>query len=169
MSIKDRLQTYKLSSLSGLILLGLFCSSSLAFTGKVVGVSDGDTVTVLDHKTPVKVRLEGIDCPEKTQAFGSRAKLFTSKACFGKTVEVKAKTRDRYGRTIGTVLLPGGTSLNQELVRNGLAWWYVHYAPRDKTLKNLESEARAQRLGLWKDPSPLPPWDYRKNHRRRLR
>ncbi len=97
------------------------------FTGKVVGVSDGDTITVLHNGKGERIRLHGIDCPEKRQAFGKRAKQFTSKLVFGKTVTVQFVDRDRYGRTVGVVLLPDGRSLNHELVRAGLAWMYRRY------------------------------------------
>ena len=104
----------------GLVLLS---SPGLAadFTGRVVGVSDGDTITVLHQGKPERIRLHGIDCPEKRQAFGNRAKQFTSTLVFSKTVTVQAVDRDRYGRTVGEVLLPDGRSLNRELVRAGFA------------------------------------------------
>jgi len=133
----------------------------------VVAVADGDTVSVLrDGTTTVKIRLNGIDCPEKKQPFGTRAKQFTSDLAFGKTVKVKEKEKDRYGRTLGEVILPDGRSLNQELVRAGMAWWYRHYAPKDKELEALEKEARAGKLGLWINTDtaapPVPPWAWRK-------
>jgi micrococcal nuclease len=93
------------------------------FTGKVVGVHDGDTITVLKDRTPVKVRLFGIDCPEIGQDFGSRAKLATSELAFGKVVTVEPRQKDRHARTVADVVLPDGRILNHELVRRGLAWW----------------------------------------------
>lgn len=105
-----------------LSLLLLFISATNTFIGKVIGVSDGDTIKVLtSDKTQIKVRLYGIDCPEKNQAFGTKAKQFTSELCFKKTVEVKQVDVDRYGRIIGEIFLPDGKSLNKELVRNGFA------------------------------------------------
>src|SRR5436305_14660114 len=92
------------------------------FTGKVVGVNDGDTITVLKDRIPVKVRLFGIDCPETGQDFGSRAKGATSEMAFGKVVTVHPRRNDRYGRTVADVVLPDGRTLNHELVRRGLAW-----------------------------------------------
>jgi len=94
------------------------------FTGKVVAVHDGDTITVLKERTPIKIRLFGIDCPETGQDFGSRAKLATSELAFEKVVTVHPRRNDRYGRTVADVFLPDGRSLNHELVRRGLAWWY---------------------------------------------
>jgi micrococcal nuclease len=122
------------------------------FTGRVVGVSDGDTLTVLRGRTPVKIRLHGIDAPEAGQDFGTRAKQAASELAFGKVVTVQPRDTDRYGRT-----------LNHELVRSGFAWWYQKYASGDTTLEQLEAEARATRRGLWSQASPIPPWDWRRH------
>ncbi len=126
-----------------LLFLG---STALAadFTGCVVGVADGDTITVLHNGKGERIRLHGIDCPEKRQAFGNRAKQFTSTLVFGKTVTVQILDRDRYGRTVGVVLLPDGRSLNHELVRAGLAWMYRRYT-NDQSLSDLEEQARVAR------------------------
>jgi micrococcal nuclease len=132
------------------------------FTGKVVGVHDGDTITVLTDRTPVKVRLFGIDRPETGQDFGSRAKLATSELAFGKVVTVVPRHKDRYGRTVAEVVLPDGRILNHELVRRGLAWWYRKYAPNDASLARLEAESRTAKLGLWSIPDPTPPWTWRR-------
>ncbi len=126
-----------------------------------MGVSDGDTITVLHSGKPVRIRLHGIDCPEKRQAFGKRAKQFTSRLTYGKTVTVRDLGLDRYGRTIGDVILPDGRMLNQELVKAGFAWWYHRYAPDDETLAQLEREAREAQRGLWADPHAVPPWEWR--------
>jgi micrococcal nuclease len=148
------------------IILLFFVSPLWAeeFTGKVVSVSDGDTITVMHLGRGGKVRLYGIDCPEKGQAFGNRAKQFTSKMVFGKEVLVKSHGCDRYGRILGDVFLPDGRSLNQELIRAGYAWWFRKYS-NDEMLAMLESKARASREGLWADPHAVPPWEYRKNCR----
>ncbi len=140
----------------------LLASQTLAadFTGRVVGVADGDTITVLHNGKGERIRLHGIDCPEKRQAFGKRAKQLTSNLVFGKTVTVQAVDRDRYGRTVGVVLLPDGRSLNHELVRAGLAWMYRRYT-NDQSLSDLEEEARVARRGLCSDPHAVPPWDWR--------
>jgi len=103
--------------------------ASDTFTGKVVGVSDGDTISVMRKGRAAKVRLHGIDCPEKKQPYGTRAKRYTSDMAFGKEVTVRFQTTDKYGRIVGEVILPGGISLNKELVYVGLAWWYRKYAP----------------------------------------
>jgi len=118
--------------LFALLLVSVPLSSQTdTFTGKVVGMSDGDTIKVMREGRAVKVRLHGIDCPEKKQAFGTRAKRFTSEMAFGMEVEVRVQTTDRYGRIVGEVILPDGISLNKQLVSIGLAWWYRKYAPND--------------------------------------
>src|SRR5262245_66108743 len=101
--------------------LGAFAEQ---FTGKVVGISDGDTISVLREGKAVKVRLHGVDTPEKVQAFGTQARKFTSDMVFQQTVTVIVQHTDRYGRLVGDVLLPDGRSLNQELVKAGVAWSY---------------------------------------------
>jgi endonuclease YncB( thermonuclease family) len=135
------------------------------FSGKVVGISDGDTITVLRDRTPVKIRLRGIDCPETGQDYGSRAKSVTSELAFGKVVTVHPRRKDRYGRTVADVILPDGRVLNHELVRRGVAWWYRKYAPRDTTVARLEADAKAARIGLWSQPDPTPPWDWRRSRK----
>lgn len=112
----------------------------------------------------VKIRLHGIDAPEKKQAFGNRAKQFTSDLVFGKVVEVQEHDIDRWGRIVGEVILPDGRSLNRELVRAGLAWWYRQYS-KDESLGLLEEEARTAKRGLWKDLNPMAPWEFRKRKR----
>src|SRR5215831_14942036 len=105
-----------------------------SFTGRVIGVHDGDTITVLRHGQGVKVRLYGVDAPEEEQAFGAVAKHFTSGMVFNKTVTVLVHDTDLHGRLVGEVVVPGGRSLNESVVRSGLAWWYQSYAPHDTTL-----------------------------------
>lgn len=150
-------------------ILGLVAASSAVaatFTGRVVGVADGDTVTVLvDGNTQVKVRLNGIDAPEKSQAFGNRAKQFTSEQCFGQTVTVDDQGVDKYGRTVGEVILADGTNLNVALVENGFAWWYEKYAPDDARFADAEARARAAKRGLWSHAHAIPPWEFRKLQR----
>ena len=92
------------------------------FKGKVVGVADGDTITVLRGKEQVRIRLNAVDTPEKRQAFGKKAKKFTADMVAGKVVEVRPTTQDRYGRTVARVLV-GDSSLNEALVKAGYAWW----------------------------------------------
>ena len=133
------------------------------FTGKVVAVADGDTITVLKDLQQIKIRLTEIDAPEKKQAFGNRSKESLSDLCFGKTATLIEKGKDRYGRTLARVSCDG-TDANAEQVRRGLAWAYTKYLT-DPQIKVLEEEARASRLGLWRDEKPVPPWEWRKERR----
>jgi len=134
-----------------------------AWSGKVVGISDGDTITVLHKGKGEKIRLYGIDTPENHQAFGKKAKQFTSDLVYGKIVEVETKDIDRYGRTVGLVYI-NGESLNEALIKNGYAWIYRKYCKEDfcKDWLNFESTAREGRVGLWSDLNPIPPWDFRR-------
>lgn len=152
----------------GGIFLCLFLAGPVfagSFTGRVVSVSDGDTLIVLrPGNVQEKVRLAEVDCPEKDQPFGQAAKRFTLDRAAQKTVTVVVRTTDRYGRTVGEVLLPDGMSLNRELVRTGYAWWYRQYS-KDGSLGTLESEARLAKRGLWSEPNPVPPWEWRRGSR----
>lgn len=132
-----------------------------AFTGKVVGVTDGDTITILKNdNTTVKVRLSAIDCPEKVQEYGSQAKSATSQLCFGKFVTVQNEGTDKYGRTLAIVFVDS-LCLNKELLRLGLAWHYKRYN-QDKELSEIEETARKNKVGLWSQPNPVAPWDFRR-------
>jgi micrococcal nuclease len=131
------------------------------FSGKVIAIADGDTITVLRDRSPVKIRLHGIDCPESGQDFGSRAKSFTSEIAFGRVVTDRPIGTDRYHRTVADVVLPDGRLLNHEVVRAGCAWWYRKYAPRDATLERLEREARESVRGLWSQTGAIAPWEWR--------
>ncbi len=144
-----------------LILLALLGSPAWAdFTGKVVAVADGDTITVLRDHVQVKVRLTEIDAPEKAQAFGNRSKESLSDMCFGKTATLADKGKDRYGRTLARVHCDG-VDANAEQVHRGLAWVYDHRHFKDKALYAVQTEAKAQRRGLWADANPVPPWEWR--------
>lgn len=140
--------------------------------GRVVGVSDGDTVTVLDaSNTQYKIRLMGIDAPEKKQPFGQRSKQFLSDLVFNKEVTVEYRKKDKYGRTVGKITV-GGVDANLEQIRAGLAWHYKKYQNEqaaDDRLAYAQAEelAKAKKLGLWAEPNSVPPWDWRKQHKRR--
>ncbi|MDA8140225.1 MAG: thermonuclease family protein [Desulfobacteraceae bacterium] len=148
------------------VLLLLVCPVQ-AYQAKVIGISDGDTITVLQGTESVKIRLAGIDCPEKHQAFGNKAKDFTACIVFGKMVEVKPVTQDRYGRTVAWVSV-GAESLNESLLKAGLAWHYKKYSS-DQHLADLETKARHDKVGLWSDPHAIPPWEFRKNNEPRAK
>ncbi len=136
----------------------------LSFPAKVVHVDDGDTIQVISDRRRITIRLHGIDAPERGQPFGNRARKFTGALCSGVTVTVSEFDTDQYGRTVAEVLLPDGRSLNREVVRAGYAWWYRRYTD-NPVLARLEGEARQARAGLWADPKPEPPWEFRRRTR----
>jgi endonuclease YncB( thermonuclease family) len=139
-----------------------FATLALAdYSGRVVGVIDGDSIRVLHNHKAEQVRLQGIDCPERGQPYSTAAKHFTSEQAFGKTVTVQETGHDRYGRTLADVILPDGRNLNHELLKAGLAWWFRKYS-RNINLGDLEDEARLARRGLWVDRDPEPPWEWRR-------
>ena len=144
-------------------LLLLACSvQAETLTGRVVGIADGDTITVLDaNRQQHKIRLAGIDAPEKAQPFGDRSKQSLSELVFDKQVVVESNKQDRYGRSVGKVLVNGIDS-NLAQVNRGMIWWYRDYAKEqsaaDRRLyEQAEQQAQAQRLGLWADKNPAPP------------
>lgn len=138
--------------------------SSEFFQAKVIGVSDGDTITVLKEGVPLKLRLNGIDCPEKSQDFGQKAKDFTSELVFSKQVLVFARGKDRYKRTIAEVYLSGGENLSDLLIARGYAWWYRSFS-KEIHRQILEEKAKAEKLGLWKEENAFAPWDFRKSQK----
>lgn len=154
------------------ILLVLFLTFSQycyaeVLSGRVVGVADGDTITVLDStNTQHKIRLGGIDAPEKKQAFGNVSKKSLSDMVFNKQVEVDWHKEDRYGRKVGKVLV-NNQDINLEQIKRGLAWFYKKYkgelAQEDRiAYVQAQQDAEANQLGLWVDQHPIPPWDFRK-------
>jgi micrococcal nuclease len=120
------------------------------------------TLDVLHDDTVPRVRLWGIDAPEKKQPFGVRAKEFTADLVFAQEVRVRVRGSDRYKRTLGEILLPDGRNLGHELLKAGLAWWYQQFAKNERALADLEQEAKAARRGLWSEPGPVQPWVWRK-------
>jgi len=131
-----------------ILIVLLLPSLCLAWSGNVVGISDGDTITVMNDSRGEKIRLYGIDTPEKRQNFGTRAKQFTSGMVFGKIVEIETIDTDRYGRTVG-IVHADGLNINQEIVRNGYAWVYTRYCkkPICNDWKGIETTARANKEG----------------------
>ncbi|UVT20124.1 MAG: thermonuclease family protein [Nitrospira sp.] len=127
--------------------------------------------TVESHTTskPNVSRLTCIDCPEKKQALGQRAKQATSTLSFGQNVTIQTNGKDRYGRTLGIVVLQNSRNLNHELVKEGWCWWYRKYAPGDTVLEGLESEARQAKKGLWIDPHPIAPWEWRASKKMKMK
>jgi len=149
-----------------LLILLVFASSAFPFAGQCVGVTDGDTITVMHDGRGEKIRLYGIDTPEKSQDFGNKAKWFLSDLVFKKIVEVQPQDTDRYGRTVGIVLV-SGINVNQEIVKAGYAWVYRQYCKQAFCAEwlNLESTARRNGIGLWSHSDPIPPWEYRRGQR----
>ena len=139
-------------------LILLFPLLLFALSGKVVSIHDGDTITILQDKQQIKVRLFGIDAPELKQPYGKKSKQFLSNLIAGKNVEVDENGKDRYKRTIGTVYLDGA-DINAQMVANGYAWAYRKFS---KKYTAHESKAKSQKLGLWRDKEPVPPWVFRK-------
>lgn len=129
--------------------------------GRVVSVTDGDTLVVLVAKKQIKVRLTEIDAPERKQPFGTRSRQSLADLCASKDARVVEQGKDRYGRTLGRVYC-AGVDANAEQVRRGFAWVYVKYAPKDSPLYQLERRARLSKRGLWADDRVVPPWEWRK-------
>jgi micrococcal nuclease len=149
------------------LLLPTSSTAYAEFTGLVVSILDGDTMIVLKDGVEEVIRLNGIDCPEKSQVHGNKAKQFTSNRALNTVVTVEAKEVDRDGRTIADVILADGTNLNRELVKEGLAWWFFKYS-KEEMLRALEMEARDGKRGLWENPLPMPPWVFRKIQRKQV-
>jgi micrococcal nuclease len=132
--------------------------------GRIIGVSDGDSVSLLDEKNVVfKIRLNGIDAPEKKQDFGNASKNFIGDLIYDKFVWVRTNGLDRYGRTIGTIYLNEnmiGKSVNEMSLENGMSW---HYKKYDKNIlwSNIELKAKEDKIGLWQLQNPIPPWSFR--------
>lgn len=139
-------------------------------TGNVVSIADGDTITVLDaRRQQHKIRLSGIDAPEKKQAFGERSRQNLAAIVFNKTVSVEWDKQDKYGRTVGKVIV-NGVDANLEQIKTGMAWWYEKYrreqsAEDQQRYAEAEQRAREGRIGLWRDTAPVAPWDWRKSGR----
>lgn len=155
-----------------LLAFALLASSVQArlVSGRVVRVADGDTITVLDaSKVQHKIRLAGIDAPEKAQAYGQRSRESLDELVAGRTVIVETTKKDRYGRFVGKVLV-NGRDINIEQIRRGMAWFYRHYEKELtdsdwQSYDRAEVEAKDYRRGLWADRSPTPPWEFRQTKR----
>ena len=131
---------------------------------RVVGVSDGDTLTALSaDRRQIKCRLYGIDAPEKKQAFGHASKISLAALSYGRAARIDVLGRDRYGRSICRVAV-GGVDVNREQIARGMAWMYRQYAD-DLDYSQAEGAARARRIGIWLEMEPVPPWAFRKSRR----
>lgn len=143
------------------LILALACAQAPAAT--VIGVSDGDTLTVLSKGRPLKVRLANIDAPEKQQPFGVRSKQSLSELCYGRDATIKSSGKDRYGRTVAVVHC-GDVNASVAQVSRGMAWVYRQYN-HDASLPAVEAVARLSRLGLWSDGNPVEPWLFRRERK----
>jgi len=138
----------------------------LTFEGKITAIKDGDTFKVVADGKETTIRLAHIDCPEKKQAFSNTAKQRASDLCFGKTVKVISDgTTDRYKRLVAEIYI-GKKCVNQQLVQKGLAWHYKKYS-KSLLYANLQIKARENKAGLWQDPNPIAPWEWRKSKRKK--
>lgn len=155
----------KKSILLILLLTITFAIESKTLKGKIVKVSDGDTVILLDSdNTQHKIRLDGIDAPEKGQAYGNKATDYLANLIAGKKVKVEYQKIDQYRRILGTIYYDE-MNINNEMVRAGYAWRY--YYNKNKHLLELQNEAKGAKRGLWKDKSAIDPYQYRKNKKNR--
>jgi endonuclease YncB( thermonuclease family) len=166
----------RLASVALLLFMALGAAHADTLTGRVVGVTDGDTITVLDaNRQQHKIRLGGIDAPEKAQPFGQRSKENLSRLVFNKEVQVDWTKRDRYQRIVGKVWVqpsdcptcPMTLDAGHAQITVGLAWWYRKYANEQPSQDRgqyefSEQEAKARRVGLWSEPDPVPPWEWRR-------
>jgi endonuclease YncB( thermonuclease family) len=151
-----------------LVLLPVLAQSATIYSGKVVAITDGDTIKILTPaKQQIKVRLAEIDTPEKRQPYGKKAKQVLSDKIFGKQVSIVKVTTDRYKRMIGKVYL-GGRYINAEMVADGAAWVYRKYS-KDPELLELEHQAREQNKGLWalQEDQRVAPWEWRKQRKKK--
>jgi endonuclease YncB( thermonuclease family) len=142
-----------------------FSAPAWDLSGRTVRVIDGDTIEVLDAtKQTHRIRLHGIDTPERGQPFGRAAGRALADIIAGEGVGIDVKDTDRYGRTVGVVHL-GAQNVNVTMVRKGYAWWYKKYAPFDDALREAQQRAQAEGLGLWQEKNPIPPWEWRRGRR----
>lgn len=148
-----------LKKIGAALFIATVALSCSAYQARVIGITDGDTLKVLhDHRT-VRIRLAEIDAPEKRQPFGTRSKQSLSALCYGVTADVEPLNLDRYGRTVAHVECRGVDASTQQ-VRTGMAWVYDRYVTHG-ALYLLQSNARADRVGIWADAHPIPPWKWR--------
>lgn len=134
---------------------------------KVIGVKDGDTVEILLNGVGQSVRLLHIDAPEKKQAYGMAAKSVLSDFCYGKEVALEGKvSKDRNGRLLAVLITRKNINVNASMIVSGYAWHFKKYS-KDPYYAGLERQARKERIGLWADPNPVPPWEYRASRRKK--
>ncbi len=149
------------------LLLAAPIAFAESLTGKVAKVADGDSITVLDNtNTQHRIRLQGIDAPERKQSFGNASRKYLASLVAGKEITVKWDKRDRYRRIVGVIIVDG-QDVNLAQVKAGMAWFYRYYQKElsrenRKLYAQAEDQARSGRLGLWQDKNPMPPWEWRR-------
>lgn len=135
-----------------------------SLTGRVTQIADGDTLTIVADRQQHRIRLWGIEAPERKQSFGQQAKQGLDEKVFHRTVRVVVKQRDEQGQLVGVVMLDG-RNVNLEMVHDGFAWWYPHAAPKAVDIEQAEQDAKLAGRGLWVDKEAVPPWEYRRGRR----
>jgi len=153
----------KTAVLLSLFLLLAFSLAAEPIIGRVVWVYDGDSFLLQDGQNTLEVRLWGIDAPEYKQPCGREATKFLIGLIKGKYVSVEKVDQDKYGRIVAKVHLED-VYINLEILKNGYAWWYQHYAPKERAFRDAEETARSQKGGLWRDPNPINPREWREQH-----
>lgn len=144
------------------VLISLVCSAQ-RFTVKVVSISDGDTFTAINKDNlQLKIRIFGIDAPEKKQAYGNKSKEFLSSLIFGKSISIDVQSKDGYGRYLAYVYSPEGKDVSLLMIHEGMAWHFTKY-DNNEVYEAAQAVAKKARRGLWADPSPIAPWDFRSN------
>ena len=144
------------------VLISLVCSAQ-RFTVKVVSISDGDTFTAINKDNlQLKIRIFGIDAPEKKQAYGNKSKEFLSSLIFGKSISIDVQSKDGYGRYLAYVYSPEGKDVSLLMIHEGMAWHFTKY-DNNEVYEAAQTVAKKARRGLWADPSPIAPWDFRSN------
>lgn len=157
----------KIKTLITLIPILLFfetaCAQSGDFSGKVIKIADGDTFTVLtEDMAQVRIRINGIDAPESKQAYGQKSRQWLADKIFGKTVQLTNTSQDRYGRTVATVILKD-EDIGLSSILAGMAWHYSRFFESEQYAA-AQREAQQERRGLWQDPNPINPYEYRKTN-----
>ena len=144
------------------ILFPLVCSAQ-RFTVKVVSISDGDTFTAINtDNLQLKIRLYGIDAPEKKQAYGNKSKEFLSSLILGRSISIDVQSKDGYGRYLAYAYSPEGKDVSLLMIHEGMAWHFSKY-DNNEVYEAAQAVAQKAKRGLWKDPSPIAPWEFRKN------
>lgn len=139
-------------------------NSTVFLEGKVIKIKDGDTVTILtSNNQEIVIRVADIDCPELSQPFGNKSKIFTSNEIFSKNVEIEIKNTDRFDRVVGFILYDN-KNLSYELLKNGLAWHYKFFSDNEE-MAIIEQKAKENKIGLWIDKNPINPYEWRKGKR----